>query len=64
MSVTEQTMREAQNIEAVPNWRSWMKHLIPIGYAYCKGEVRKYYMDKRGYYWYRPVNESEMHRRT
>ncbi|MBP3677414.1 MAG: hypothetical protein J6I97_03620 [Agathobacter sp.] len=65
MTATQELLKaqkEAMNVEELLNWRSWMPYLTPIGCAYVKGEPRRYYKDARGYYYYRAVNESELHR--
>lgn len=56
--------KDAQNIESLPNWRSWMPFLTPEcdGYIYVNGEPRRYYKHVTERYFYRIVPECEMHR--
>lgn len=58
----EKAKKEASNMENLLNWKSWMPYMTPIGYTYVNGEPRRYYRDKRGYYFYRVVSECELHR--
>lgn len=53
---------QAVNVESLTNWKSWMKHMTPLGCDYVNGEPRRFYKDVRGYYYYRVVSESELHR--
>lgn len=65
MTATQELLnaqKEAKNVENLINWRSWMPYLTPLGCAYEKGEPRRYYKDARGYYYYRVVTESELHK--
>lgn len=63
MAVTDEIMKKAGDLELLPNWRSRISRLTPVGYAYGSGnEPRRYYTDGNGRYYYRGVTESEMHR--
>lgn len=63
MTVTEEIIRTAADLEQFKQWRMWMPRLKPLGYAYVKGEARRYYLHKdTGHYFYRTVSEAEMHR--
>lgn len=63
MAVTEEIKKKAGDLELYPGWRSRLRHLTPIGYAYSRdNEPRRYYTDGEGRYYYRGVTESEMHR--
>lgn len=63
MAVTEEIKAKAGDLEMHPGWRSKLKYLKHIGYAYGKGnEPRRYYTDGAGRYYYRGVSEYEMHR--
>lgn len=68
MTATQELLKaqnsNASNVEHLTNWRSWMPHLTPLGCAYVNGEPRRYYKDKRGYYFYKIVTESELYKRT
>lgn len=67
MTATQELLtaqKEAKNLESLINWRSWLPYLENLGCAYVKGQPRRFYKDKRGYYYYRVVNEVELHRRT
>ena len=65
MAVTDEIKRNAGDLEQFSNWRTRLKQLTPIGYAYSSdNEPRRYYTDGNGRYYYRGVTESEMHRRA
>lgn len=63
MAITEEIKAKAGDLESYTGWRSKLRYLTPIGYAYGRGnEPRCYYTDGAGRYYYRGVTESEMHR--
>lgn len=63
MAVSEEIKAKAGDLELHPGWRSRLRSLTRIGYAYGRGnEPRCYYTDGSGRYYYRGVTESEMHR--
>ena len=63
MAVTEEIKAKAGDLEMQPGWRSRLRYLTRIGYAYGRdNEPRCYYTDGGGRYYYRGVTESEMHR--
>ena len=62
MTVTDEIKQKAGDLELHPGWRSRIRSLTPIGYAYGNGnEPRRYYTDGERYY-YIGVTESEIHR--
>lgn len=65
MAVTQELLteqKEAKNVENLINWKSWIPYLTPLGCAYVNGEPRRFYKDARGFYYYRVVNEAELHK--
>ena len=67
MTATQELMKatqEAKNLENLINWRSWLPYLENLGCSYIDGKPRRFYKDKRGFYYYREVSEVELHRRA
>lgn len=64
MAVTDEIKRNAGDLEQFQNWRTRLRQLTPLGYAYHGGEARRYYTDGNGRFYYRGVTEAEMHSRA
>jgi len=61
MAVTDEIVKVASDITWHRNWRARVANMTWIGDKYVRGEARRYYIDESGYY-YRPINEADMHR--
>lgn len=62
MAVTDEIVSKAGDITWHKNWRTRVAKMYRIGDRYVRNEARRYYTDGRGGYYYRPINEADMHR--